>query len=364
MSDKDKGVSIFSKLQLRVPDLKTMFPVKSEIADPFDVGKDSQHIRLKDGYPHISDTVNVNTSENQYDKKLREEMLLTVAYVKNESASNASDYNTSDSTGNEVINGQNLTDINVIKNEKKEACNYNTSGDVTDIKTEKTEAYNYDTSGDVTDDEHDTVHVKQEVQHYNVEEHNINLVPDISQHERVDGSDIINMEDICPPSATQSRYKTHKHILKRIHSAEKRYKCDLCAFRAKTSWTLLRHKRIHTGEKPYRCEMCDYSTTQYGNLKRHKLKHTEEKPYKCDVCDYSTTTSGHLKTHKLLHTGEKPYKCDVCDYSTTTSGHLKTHKLIHSVEKPYKCDLCEYSTTQSCHLKRHKVKHSREKRHK
>ena len=222
---------IFSQLPLRVPELKTMFPVKSETSDTFDVGKDSQHIRCMDNNPHISDTLNSNTSENQHDKKLSEEMLLSVAYVKNENVSNALDYNTSDSKGNEVIYGQNLTDIYVIKTEKTEACNYNTSGDVTDDEFE-----------------HDTMHVKQELQHYHVEEHNIQHVTDISQHDRVDRSDTINLGDICPCSATQSRYNTHKHIPKIVHLAEKRYKCDLCAYSAKTSSALLRHKRVHTGE--------------------------------------------------------------------------------------------------------------------
>ena len=243
-------------------------------------------------------------------------MLLTVAYVKNESVSNGLDYNTSDSKGNEVIYEQNLADITVIKTEKTEACNYNTSGDV-------------------TDDQHGTMHVKQELQHYHVEEHNIQHVTDISQHDSVDMSDTINMGYICPSNATQSRYNTHKHIPKRVHLAEKRTKCDLCAYCAKRSWALLRHQRVHTREKPFKCDICDYSTTQYWHLKTHELVHSGEKPYKCDSCDYSTTRSGSLKRHKLIHSGEKPFKCSLCDYSATQSGALKTHKLIHSGERPY-----------------------------
>ena len=290
---------------MRVPELKTMFPVKSETSDTFDVGKDSHRIRLMDDNPHISNILNINTSENRHDKKLCEEMLLTVAYVKNENVSNSLDYNTSDSKGNEVIYGQNLTDINV-------------------IKTERTEAYtcNYNTSGDVNDDEHDTMHVKQELQHYHVE-HNIHLVTDTSQHDRVDMSDTINMGDICPSSATQARHNTHKHIPKRVHLAEKRYKCDLCAHNAKTSWALLRHKRVHTSEKPFKCDILDYSATQYENQKTHELIDSGEKPYKCDLCDFSTTRSGVLKMHKLILSGEKTYKCNECDYSSTTSRNLE-----------------------------------------
>ena len=137
-----------------------MFPVKSETSETFDVGQDSQRIRCMDNNPQFSYTLNSNTSENQQDKKLSEEMLLTVAYIKNDSVSNALDYNTSGSKGNEVICGQNLTDINVIKNEKTEACNYNASGDV-------------------TDNEHGTMHVKH--------------VQELQQHDRVNMSVTINM---------------------------------------------------------------------------------------------------------------------------------------------------------------------------
>ena len=68
-----------------------MFSIKREPSDGFDVGNDSQRIRLRDDNPHISDTLDMNKSENQPDKRLNEEMLLTVAYVENESASNGLD---------------------------------------------------------------------------------------------------------------------------------------------------------------------------------------------------------------------------------------------------------------------------------
>ena len=77
----------------------------------FDVGNDSQRIRLRDDNSHISDTLDVNTSDNWPDKSLSEEMLLTVAYVKNESTTNGLNLRTSNSEGNEGSHGQQLTDI-------------------------------------------------------------------------------------------------------------------------------------------------------------------------------------------------------------------------------------------------------------
>ena len=138
-----------------------MFPLKREPADTFDVGKDSQHSRCIDDHTHISDTLNTDTSDNRPDKSLSDEMLLTVAYVKNERTSHAIAFNTSNSKGNECIDGQQLTDINVIKTEQTEACSDKKSWEVIDV-------------------DNDTMHVKEEPQHYHIEEH----VTDISQHDR------------------------------------------------------------------------------------------------------------------------------------------------------------------------------------
>ena len=387
---KIKEFSIFSTFVLRVHELKTMFPVKSEPSDTFEVGKDSQRIRCIDDNPHISDTLNTDTSDIRPYKSLGEKMLLTVAYVKNERTSHAFDYNTSNSKGNECIHGQQLTDINV-------------------IKTEKIEAYSDNTLRDVSDVEHCTMHVKEESQHYHIKDQDIHHMTDISMHERIGESDAIDTGGLWSSNTARSRDEAHKYLQKKlfkcdkysakrsgdmkkhqlvhpgekpymcgecaysttqsgdlkthrlVHSGEKPYKCDLCDYSTTTSGHLKRYKLTHSGVKPYKCDLCDYSTITSGNLKRHKLIHSGVKPYKCDECAYNTTTSGDLKTHKLIHSGEKPYKCDVCNYSTTTSGVLKTHKLIHSGERPHKCDLCDYSATQYGHMKRHKLIHTGEK---
>ena len=70
----------------------------------------------------------------------------------------------------------------------------------------------------VEDEEQDTIHVKEELQNCHTEEHTIHHMTDISQHHRVGGSDAIDMGDMCPSSATQSRAKTNKHIQKRVQS--------------------------------------------------------------------------------------------------------------------------------------------------
>ena len=311
-----------------------MFPVKSEPSDIVYVGKDSQCIRFMDEHSFTSDILNTNRSEKQSDKSLSEEMLLTVAYLKNESTSNALNYTHSHIKGNKDIYRRQLNDI--------------------DIKREKTETCSDSTSGDATVEGHAMMQVHEESQHYNIREHDIHNVTDISQHYSACKSDAIDMGDVCSSIPSQSTIKTHKPI-------HKRFQCDLCPYSFGRCLHLQKHKLVHSREKPFKCTLCGYRTTQYGHLNRHKLIHTGERPHKCDLCDYSTTRSGHLKTHKLIHTGERPHRCDLCEYSATTSGDLNRHKLIHSGEKPYKCDLCDYSARKSGNLKRHKLVHMGEK---
>ena len=319
-----------------------MFSVKSEPCGAFEVGTESQRTSVMDDNPRVSDNLNINTSENQRDKSLSNEILMTVTYVKNESTSNTLNYATLNCKRNDNFYEQNLTDISVMKTEKKEVCTDNTSEDV-------------------TDHEHDTMQAKETSHLDCIKGTDINHMADISQHDKVGDIDIVDMEDVCSSSATKARAKTQKCTQKILHSGERRFMCDLCTYCARQLSDLKRHKLVHSRERPYKCDLCDYSTAQSGNLKMHKLIHTREKPYKCDLCDYSATQSGALKIHTRVHTGEKPYKCDVCDYNCTTSRHLKTHKLIHSKVKPYKCDICDYGSTQSGSLKRHTLIHSGEK---
>ena len=47
-----------------------MFSVKSEPCDAFDRGTDSQRTSVMDDNPRISDSLNINKSENQPDKNI------------------------------------------------------------------------------------------------------------------------------------------------------------------------------------------------------------------------------------------------------------------------------------------------------
>ena len=310
-----------------------MFSIKSETSDTIDEGKDSQRIRCIDTNRnlHIGDTLSTNTSDNWPDKDLSEKMLFTVAYVKNESTSNALDYHPSNSKGNKCMNEQYLANIHAMKMEKVEGCSSNKPGNVT-----KEEHVMMNVKEDLQHNhtiEHDINHLSDTSQDDRTIEHEYHHVADTSQHDRAGGNTAINIGVICPSSATEPRAGMQKYI----------------------------HKRVLSGEKCFECNLCVCSTTTYGTLTKLKLIHARETPYKCDICDYNTTTSRHLINKNLTHLREKPYTCNLCDYSAERYGHLKTHKLIHTGEKPYKCDLCAYSARTSRHLKRHELVHFKRK---
>ena len=59
-------------------------------------------------------------------------------------------------------------------------------------------------------------------------------------------------------------------------------------------------RRLHTKEKVYQCDVCDAKFAQSSNLKKHKVKHTSDRPYKCKMCPSSSFSSqSNLRKHHL-----------------------------------------------------------------
>ena len=78
---------------------------------------------------------------------------------------------------------------------------------------------------------------------------------------------------------------------------------------------LKRHiESVHLNIK-YRCPFpgCQQAFTNKTHAKRHFFNtHKERRKYECDICGKKFKTTGVLKDHKMTHTGERPWKCPRC----------------------------------------------------
>ena len=71
------------------------------------------------------------------------------------------------------------------------------------------------------------------------------------------------------------------------------------------------------------------------------MSHTEiERKHKCLLCDYKAKSKSKLERHKqTVHEGRKFY-CDTCSFSCSEYYSLKMHDLsIHQKKFDYECDL-------------------------
>ena len=189
-----------------------MFSIKSEPSDTVDVGRNSQSIGLMDSNPRINDPINMDTSDDWPDKRHRKEIILTVAYIKTEPSTSASQYNTSNYEGNLSIHEQSF-----IKTEKKE--------EGTDV-----------TSRHMTAEEIDTMYAKEKSQYDLIEDHEINYTTDLSQYNRIGNSDVLHNGHTGITSLEHLKGNTM------INTKEKPYKCDAFGYRATRSPYLKYHK--------------------------------------------------------------------------------------------------------------------------
>ena len=72
-------------------------------------------------------------------------------------------------------------------------------------------------------------------------------------------------------------------------------------------------KRLHTGERQYKCDVCKKAFVRKADLKKHVPTNTGEKPYHCTKCDKSFAHKSYLGEYVRTHTGEKVFSARSVD---------------------------------------------------
>jgi hypothetical protein len=62
-----------------------------------------------------------------------------------------------------------------------------------------------------------------------------------------------------------------------------------------------RHVKLHTGDRRYRCQLCENAFSRSDHLKIHMRTHDQRKPFQCAACNRGYSTSAALTAHMQGH---------------------------------------------------------------
>lgn len=144
-------------------------------------------------------------------------------------------------------------------------------------------------------------------------------------------------------------------------SKKDRQICEICGLQFRFTCTLDEHiRRKHTNQKIFKCDVCGKDFMLNVELKKHYRIHTGHKPYGCRHCDKKFSDFSIRARHERTHTGERPYKCDSCEKSFSYVHVLNTHVMnVHRKKKNFECEKCGIGFTRKSYLTRHdNVEHS------
>lgn len=162
--------------------------------------------------------------------------------------------------------------------------------------------------------------------------------------------------DLCGKQM-RTHYLLQKHI-QNIHQDIRNHSCDICDKSFHTRQACEEHRRIHTGEKPFACEICGRTFVALNALFTHKRVHNDFFPHACHLCPKKFKVRRSLTLHIRRHTGERPFKCDLCAKTFNSSSRFSYHKKVtHSDNRPFRCQLCGSQFKANRFLTRHMKLH-------
>lgn len=158
----------------------------------------------------------------------------------------------------------------------------------------------------------------------------------------------------------------------KIHTGEKRYKCDICGQAFTESSTRTKHLATHNPEKQFKCFICNKGFSRKSTLNKHVKVHTEPKDksfdsdtaQECPIC-FKIVTSDfqrHVKNHDRVKGENKTYACKLCNAIYNQYNSLRAHMSKHTGKKEYCCDVCSKEFSDLSNLTKHLRIHSGDKR--
>jgi hypothetical protein len=166
--------------------------------------------------------------------------------------------------------------------------------------------------------------------------------------------------------ATFPRLDEYRLHMGTFHMKEKKFQCDQCDFKGKTSFHVSKHvDRVHRKVGQDVCHICGKTFASAVNLKYHleTIHSSGDKKFVCDKCGASytclRTLKGHVKSKHPVY-----YMCTFCEKLMTTPFKLKLHlfeghKVKEGIKTLYVCSICQKQCSSCKDLDEHqKIEHN------